>query len=225
MIELPIFFSFLKNKKTFPAYISIHFLPEAVGDLPREVSGAGISSWFWSRFRPQLRAAFCSERRPVCCPSAHCSAFFPPGLGLRRPCQGVCEARRAHQEAPVVMNNRLSMPEGLEFASWRVHSALSWNPGSSGWPCLRSIMSSGIGSVCLQSGHALQPRKSSSVAWFVLTVMGCPHSGQFFDSVLGCIFPLPGPYRIGPVGRPLAGRPQAFLRSSYYVPGFRVSFP
>ena len=30
MIELPIFFSFLKNKKIFPAYIEHSFLPEAV---------------------------------------------------------------------------------------------------------------------------------------------------------------------------------------------------
>jgi hypothetical protein len=113
---------------------------------------------------------------------------------------------------PVILQASLSLifPGFPGAASWCVYCGLSWSPGSSGWPCLRSIMSSGMGSVCLQSGHALQPRKSSSVARLVLTVRGCPHSGQFFAKVLGCIFPL-----LRPAGRslpPVNRRSPLFLR-------------
>ena len=60
-------------------------------------------------------------------------------------------------------------------------------PGSSGWPCLLRIISRGRGSVYWQSGQAVQPRKSFFVFWFVLTVRGWLHCGQFLAEVLGCI--------------------------------------
>ena len=215
MIEWSFDFLFSENKKTFPLYRAF-FFSRGPSESPFRASAGGLGLDLPPR-PPRLWPAHRSVMPPVGCSFAHRSAL-PPRFSLPVPAPSVRARGSVRSAAGLRLllwcQLLLLMPEGLEWASWRVYSCLSWNPGSWGWPCLRSIMSSGMGSVCLQSGHALQPRKSSSVALLVLTVMGCPHSGQFFARVLGCIFILLGPDRRAP---PPAGVLGFLSRSSHLV--------